>query len=388
MQVKDKLWKAVIEEFFVELLEFFYEEFLPQIDLNEGFTFLDKELQQLFEGAAEENRYADKLVKIYLKDGTERWMLVHIEVQGYQDANFARRMFTTYYRLLDKFNQPIEALVIYTDKGKKHHYRQYSAKALKTEVLYQFNSFEITKYTAEEYEAMNNPLSVIFQTALLGLKSNWKDEELLQQKTFLFRNLLKKGYSKKRIRVISSFIKTYVTFSKPEYNRKFDESTTILSKNTNNMGIIETIEHINKELEAKGRKEGKMEGKLEGKIEGKTEAKIIAEKQQLIQQLQRIHKALQKKVAINTIAVIEDIPVLFVKDFKKQITKKSLPLLIQQIEKLYQQVKVDTSKKTRQQWLIQLWIKQHFSDIAISGFLKVPAKLVAIVRKEMNQNNN
>jgi len=188
--------------------------------------------------------------------------------------------------------------------------------------------------------------------------------------------LLKKGYSKKRIRIISSFIKTYVNFSKPEYNRKFDESTTILSKNTNNMGIIETIEHINKELEAKGRKEGK------------TEAKIIAEKQQLIQQLQRIHKALQKKITINTIAAIEDIPVLFVKDFKKQITEKSLPLLIQQITKLYQQVKVDTSKKIQQQWLMQLWIKQRFSDVAIAGFLKVPIKLVALVRKEINQNNN
>ena len=166
------------------------------------------------------------------------------------------------------------------------------------------------------------------------------------------------------------------------------------------MGIIETIEHINKELEAKGRKEGKLEGKLEGKIEGKiegklegkiegkTEAKIVAEKQQLIQQLQRIYKALQKKIAINTIGVIEDIPVSFVKDFKKQITEKSLPLLIQQITKLYQQVKVDTSKKTQQQWLVQLWIKQRFSDVAIAEFLKVPIKLVALVRKEMNQNNN
>ena len=135
MQIKDKLWKAVIEEFFPELLDFFYKEFLPQIDLSKGFTFLDKELEQLSTGAAEEHRKADKLIKVFLKDGTERWLLVHIEVQGYQDPNFARRMFTTYYRLLDKFNQPIEALVIYTDRRKKHHYSQYKAKALKTELI-------------------------------------------------------------------------------------------------------------------------------------------------------------------------------------------------------------------------------------------------------------
>ena len=142
------------------------------------------------------------------------------------------------------------------------------------------------------------------------------------------------------------------------------------------MGIIETIEYINQELEAKG----KAEGLKEGLNKGKTQAKIDAEKHQLIQQLQRIYKALQKKIAINTIAAIEDVPVLFVKDFKKHITEKSLPLLIQQITRLYQQIKVDTSKKIQQQWLIQLWIKQQFSATAIVAFLKVPLELVTTIQ--------
>ena len=108
MQRQDLLWKAVIEGFFLDLLDFFYAEYVPQIDLSKGFEFLDKELTQLYADSKEENRRADKLVKIFLKDGTEHWLLVHIEVQGYQDANFARRMFTTYYRAVDKFNKPVK----------------------------------------------------------------------------------------------------------------------------------------------------------------------------------------------------------------------------------------------------------------------------------------
>jgi len=379
MQIKDKLWKAVIEEFFLEILDFFYKEFLPQIDLSKGFTFLDKELQQLFADSKEELRKADKLVKIFLKDGTERWLLIHIEVQGYSDPNFARRMFTTYYRLLDKFNQPIEALVIYTDRGKKHHYQQYVAKALKTELLYKFNSFEITKYTTEEYNAMNNPLAVIFQTAQLGLKSNWKDDDLLERKTDLFRNLLKKGYDKRRIRVIASFIKSYVSFSKPEYNRKFDDDTTLVSKNISNMGIIETIQQINKELEEKGMQKGIQKGKIEATLE--------AEKKQLvqrIQRIQRIHKSLNKKIAVNTIALIEEIPNRFVKDVKKFITEENLPVLIQDINQTYQQVKVDTPLEIKQKQLVQLWIKYQFTNTAIATFLEIPLDKIVAIRKKIN----
>ena len=55
----------------------------------------------------------------------------------------------------------------------------------------------------------------------------------------------------------------FLASSKPEYNRKFDEATIIISKNTNSMGVIETIQFINKELEEKGKKEGKIKAKIE-----------------------------------------------------------------------------------------------------------------------------
>lgn len=74
---------------------------------------MDKELEQLFPTEINEApKFVDKLVKVFSKDGSEEWILVHVEVQGYDDPNFAKRMFTYFSRILDKYGKPITAISI------------------------------------------------------------------------------------------------------------------------------------------------------------------------------------------------------------------------------------------------------------------------------------
>lgn len=53
-----------------------------------------------------------------MKNGTEHWFLIHIEVQGYQDSDFAKRMFQYAYRIMDRYGRPIAALAIFTDPNR------------------------------------------------------------------------------------------------------------------------------------------------------------------------------------------------------------------------------------------------------------------------------
>ena len=48
MLTQDKLWKAIIEEFFSDFLHFFFKDYVHLVDFEKGFEFLDKELQQLY----------------------------------------------------------------------------------------------------------------------------------------------------------------------------------------------------------------------------------------------------------------------------------------------------------------------------------------------------
>ena len=67
-----------------------------------------------------EKKQIDKLVQVYLKDGSEKWILIHIEVQGYNDLNFPERMFKYfYYRIYDKYGKKIVALAIFLEYERK-----------------------------------------------------------------------------------------------------------------------------------------------------------------------------------------------------------------------------------------------------------------------------
>jgi hypothetical protein len=81
-------------------LEWFFPNIAADIDWTRGHEFLDKELQRIARRAKEKRRYADKLAKVWRRDGTETWVLMHVEIQAGYEAEFAERMFVYYYRLV------------------------------------------------------------------------------------------------------------------------------------------------------------------------------------------------------------------------------------------------------------------------------------------------
>ena len=120
MKRDDSLWKAILEDVFDDFLRFFFENADELFDFERPFEFLDKELEQLFPTNPDDfsPKYVDKLVKVFTKEGSEQWILVHIEVQGSSDATFEHRMFQYFYRIYDKYQRPVTAFAILTDRNK------------------------------------------------------------------------------------------------------------------------------------------------------------------------------------------------------------------------------------------------------------------------------
>jgi len=94
----DSPWKNILESFFEEFMLFFFPDAEKDIDWSHGHEFWDKELQQVVRDADLGRRYADKLVRVWLNSGEEKWVLVHIEIQGQKDMSLSERMFVYNYR--------------------------------------------------------------------------------------------------------------------------------------------------------------------------------------------------------------------------------------------------------------------------------------------------
>lgn len=114
----DTAWKQVLEVYFKDFVEYCLPELYSLINWDKHWTSLDKELNAITKGSHAGKRLLDKLFRVYLKDGQEQWVLVHLEVQGAKETDFPKRMFTYSYRIYDKYQKPVMSCAILTDENK------------------------------------------------------------------------------------------------------------------------------------------------------------------------------------------------------------------------------------------------------------------------------
>lgn len=303
---KDQLWKSIFEDFFPEAILFFFPDLHGHIDWQRGFEMLDKELRELSPESEQNERRVDLLAKVWLQSGQEQWILIHIEVQGYKDEAFARRMFTYYYRLLDRYDVGVATLALLTDKQKSWRPGQYRKSFQGTQLLFRFPVFKLSDYQVQGIELHPNPWAMVMQSALIGLKGKWTGDALLEAKISLYRNLRQGGYTIEQARNLLFFIKYYVRFREKDFFRKFETAIEKI-ENTKQapMGILELVKSY--ELD-----EARMEGIERGIEQGILLKAIIG-----------IRKMLRKGFEPAMIADMLEVSEAFVLDIQQQLEKEA-----------------------------------------------------------------
>ena len=236
---KDLLWKGIIEDLADDFIAFFFPDIIDSINSSKPFGFLDKELNKLYPEGDVQNRRADKLIRVPLKNGADKWILVHVEVQGYDDPDFEKRMFQMCFRIFDRYNKMPYPLVIYTNTNPKFQKDLYAFKNGAMELIYHFKTFILQEYKPEELIRSSNPFAIVLETARNGLGQKViSDELLLSLKIDLARRLFKNNYSRQKVEYVLNFIKRYVSFESEKYLDKFENK---IFKPNQPMGIKEAI---------------------------------------------------------------------------------------------------------------------------------------------------
>ena len=257
----DTLWKAILEDLFEDFLRFLYPNGEELFDFSKGFEFLDKELYEIFPNNEEKGvKEADLLVRVWLKDGTSEWILVHIEVQGAPQKDFTERMYVYNYRIRDKHKRRVTAWAIYTDNNKKFNPNEFRDALLGTELVYRFNTYKIANQNEIELKKSENPFAVVVLTALLNLKKGKTAEiNLVDLKITLMKNLIEKKFARSKIERILFFLDKYVTFSSENtiiFEQKFKE----LINKSPRMGMTQLVDQWVQEKYKQGIEQGIEQG--------------------------------------------------------------------------------------------------------------------------------
>ncbi len=203
----DSPWKTVLERFFPAFLEFYFPVVHAGIDWTPGYTFLDKELQKVVRDATLGRRWADVLARVTGRDGVEDWVLVHVEVQGENQADFGQRMFVYNYRLYDRYARPVVSLAVlgepYPEDCGEFGYERWGCR-----MGSRFPVVSLAAYRARwaELDASPNPFAVVTQAHLQAQETAGSDQARYQAKLALARSLYRRGYRRSDILELFRFI--------------------------------------------------------------------------------------------------------------------------------------------------------------------------------------
>ena len=182
-------------------------------------------------------------MRLCLKTGETIWILLHIEIQGYLDTIFDKRMHQMRYRIEDLFGVNPAMLAIYTDDDPHYHPKQYELETWKTTTRTAFLTYKVMEVPPSMFPIQDSPVATIMEVAYHATKSKkMLDGDIMNLYLPIVKQLLTKGYPKQQIRFLLSFIKGYIKFGNLQNTRIFEQKIDDMVKYDTTKSILAKVE--------------------------------------------------------------------------------------------------------------------------------------------------
>ncbi len=254
----DNPWKEALRRFLRSFLRLCFPYVETALDWSRKPEFLDKELLQITRDAASGKRYVDLLVKVWLVDGVEEWILLHVEVQHRADPDFELRLFRYNYRVFDVYGKRVSTLAILADADPRWRPSYFEMTAPGCRTRFDFSVCKLLDLTSDiGLQASREPSAVVVLANWAVQQAGKDDERRLAWKWDLTRRLYELGLAKDDILELYRLIDWLLRLPR-EMEARFKRQLMEYEQKQV-MPYITSIERL-------GREEGKLEGKLEGQL--------------------------------------------------------------------------------------------------------------------------
>jgi hypothetical protein len=246
-----------------------------------GYQFLDQELRAVVQDAELGKRFVDKLAKVALRDGSERWVYVHLEVQGSAQAEFAERMFVYNYRLYDRYRQPVASLAVLADSTANWRPNHFGFAVLGCEHELRFPAVKLLDYAAQQDQLYQNPnpFALVTLAHLLTQATRQDMNARFAAKWKLVQLLYQRGWDKQQVIDLFSVLDWMMRL--PEQLKHSLWHNIEVLEEQEKMRYVTSVEQIGIEkglLQGmqQGMQRGLMQGRQEGRMTGRAEGEAYA----------------------------------------------------------------------------------------------------------------
>jgi hypothetical protein len=217
----DKNWKGIVTAFSKSFIEFFFPTISKDIDWNFKPEFLEEELHNA-KDLPKTKRILDKLIKVKLKNGEEKWLFIHIEFQTTSGKVICLRMYEYYQIIRERYGKDVVALVIFTGKNAPKISNKYVHKNYDTSITYVFSSYIVANQSEEELISNSNPFALVVLANLYSLNSKGDDPKRYSYKEKLYELGKDRGISIADITKLHIFVTEIMKLPK-HLEKKFEK---------------------------------------------------------------------------------------------------------------------------------------------------------------------
>jgi hypothetical protein len=270
----DGAWKNMLtEKRFASFLAFFQPDAYAQIAWEKPVEFLEQELRAITRKTKRGHRAVDRLVKVWLKDGSESWVLVHIEIQSQKDETFPLRMFQYRYRALDLFGErPIACLAILGDPHTDWKPQRYTNGFWNTSIAFEFGMVKLLDFAdrLDILERSDNPFARFVVAHLKTVETQGDYETRLEWKLRIIQGLYDMGIADAEIGQLCHDFDWLLALPEPLSARYHTTMTRF--EEVKEMPHLTTSEKFGRKIGMKiGLEAGLQAGREEGRLEGRRE---------------------------------------------------------------------------------------------------------------------
>ncbi len=264
VQEYDSPWKDTLQAFLPAFVLFFYPDIHTDIDWSRGYESLNKEFQKIARKAKVGKRIADKLFKVWLNEGTEQWLLIHIEFQGDAEIEFPLRMYQYNSAARQLYNTEVISLAVLCDESPIWRPTTFAYGRWGCVMELTFRIAKLLDYSGkdEALEASDNPFAAVVLAHIKAMETKRDPLTRKQWKLRIVKGLYQRKWTKDEI--VRLFLAIDWMMDLPDDLVQAFESDLDEFEEETHVKYVSSIERLG---EQRGYQRGEVHGLREGYFE-------------------------------------------------------------------------------------------------------------------------
>lgn len=252
-QQYDSRWKKILTSFFRPAMELCFPVLAQDVDWSREIEFLEQELKRISRRSATGDRYVDKLARLWLRNGTEQRILLHLELQAQQRVAYEEHVFE--YNVLARlfYKLPVVSVAILADSNPQWWPTTYKTALWGCEHTFRFPIVKLLDIACDEQVLLcnQNPFAIVVLAHVQSMKASKDFDAKYQWKKRLVQLGYQRGYDRETIVDLFTFI-DWVMVLPDEMEIKFEAELSEFEK-------VQRMEYVTS-IERRGIEQGKKTG--------------------------------------------------------------------------------------------------------------------------------